>query len=127
MHKRCVDVARCIGSADPYAHHLAFRAATIPSVALGDVENAFFDRRPDSTAAIAECRIAVKKRERSRDDAFGNKAIHFAVRSASVVCSELNHFSGGVIVRQKQPCAPHPRLNRATSFSRAWMRYMSNE
>jgi len=87
-----VDVACCVGRAEPDAQHLALRAAPVPCVALRDIENSLLNRRPDSAAAIAECRIAVEELEGCRDDAFGNKAVNFAVSSASVVCAELNHF-----------------------------------
>ena len=34
MHKRCVDIARCIGCADPHSQNFTLRAAPVPSVAL---------------------------------------------------------------------------------------------
>ena len=95
MHQRCVDVARRVGSADPHAKHFSFWTAPVPSVAWGDIQNAFLDRCPDSPRAITERRIAVEELEWCRDDAFGNKTIDIAVSRASVVCAEVDHLSLG--------------------------------
>jgi len=94
MDKRGVDVAGCIGSAKPHSQNFALGAAPVPSVTLRDVEYALLDCRPDSTAAIAECGVAVKKRKRCRDDSFGHKAVDIAVSGENVVCAEVDHFSG---------------------------------
>jgi hypothetical protein len=49
----------------------------------------------------------------------------FKVSAAYNVCNHSG--SGWWLLRQKQPVAPHPRESLATSFSRAFMRYMHME
>ena len=93
MHERCVDVGGMIWSAEPHAKNFALRTAPVPCVAHGDVKYAFFDRCPDSAAAIAERRIAVEERDRRGDDPTRDKAIDLAVSCPSVICAELNHLS----------------------------------
>ncbi len=89
-----MDVGRRVWSAEPHAKNFTFGTAPVPSVALGDVKYALLDRRPDSPRAIAERRVAVKKRERCCDDPLRHIAIDLAVSRPSVVCAEVNHFSG---------------------------------